>query len=43
MRVSGGCSDILSREMFRRLSMMMGCPFKMVHGLAMMLSRRMLA
>jgi hypothetical protein len=43
MRVSGGCNDILRLKMFRRLPMMMSCPFKMLHGIAMMLDSRMLA
>jgi len=42
MRVPGGCNEILCLEMFRRLPMMMCCPFKMVDGFAMMLGRRML-
>jgi hypothetical protein len=43
MSVPGGCNGILRLKMFRRLPMMMGCPLKMLHGIAMMLDGRMLA
>ena len=43
MSVPGGCNDILCLKMFRRLPVVMGCPFKMLHGIAMMLDSRMLA
>lgn len=43
MRVPCGCGNVLRLKMFRRLAMMMGGSFKVLHGIAMMLDSRMLA
>jgi len=43
MRVPGGRYDILCLKILRRLPVMMGSPFKMLHGIAMMLDSRMFA